>query len=87
MDLAENIAENAHEKIVLANDDDLCYSEKQESEAAANDTDKAFGVVKKIRYPLQSRKYLFRSKEGSKRRWTIMLCPISMEKRIAFMRC
>ncbi len=28
-ELIENIAENAHEKIVLAIGDDLCYSEKQ----------------------------------------------------------
>ncbi len=86
-ELAENIADNAHEKIVLAIGDDLCYSEKQENEASANNLHEVFSLVKKIRHPLQKHKSLRRSKEGNKRRWPIMLCPISMEKRIAFMRC
>ncbi len=86
-ELTENIVDNVHEKIVLASEDNLCYSEEQKNRAADNGVRKVFGIVKKIRHLIQSRKYLFSSKEGNKRRWPIMFCPISMEKRIVFMRC
>ncbi len=86
-ELTENIVDNVHEKIVLANEDNLCYSEEQKNRVTDNGVRKVFGIVKKIRHLIQSRKYLFSSKERNKRRWPIMLCPISMRKRIAFMRC
>ncbi len=85
--LTKNIADNAHEKIVLAIENDLCYSGKQENEATANNTNKAFGIVKEVRHLIQKYIYLFSPREGNKRRWPIMFYPISMEKRIAFMRC
>lgn len=47
VELTKNIADNAHEKIVLAIGDDLCNGEEQENKADANNTHKAFGVVKK----------------------------------------
>ncbi len=86
-ELTENIADNAHEKIVLAIQDDLCYSEKQENEASANNAHKVFGIVKKVRHLIRRHKSLRSSREGSKRRWPIMFYPISMEKRIAFTQC
>ena len=89
-ELAEEIAENTHEKIVLAIEDDLCYSVEQENEAVADNDYKAFGVVKKIRHLIQRVKCLWSSKEGNKRRWPIMLCPISMGRRrpqILYERC
>lgn len=86
-ELTVNIAENAHEKIVLAIEDDLCYSVEQKNEADASSAHKAFGVVTKIRHLIRRYKCQCRSKEGNKRRWPIMLCPISMEKRTVFMRC
>jgi len=87
MKLVERIAVNAHEKIVLAIEDDVCYSEKQENEADTDNTYNAFSVVKEVRHWIQRHEYLFSSREGGKRRWPIMFCPISMEKRIAFMQC
>ncbi len=48
-ELTDNIADNAHEKIVLAIEDDVCYSEKQENGATADNTHKPFSIVKEIR--------------------------------------
>ena len=87
MELAEQIATNAHEKIVLAIEDDLCYSEEQENEADADNAYKVFGVVKIIGNLIHSRKYLFSSKEWIKRRWPIILCPTFKRNWIAVMRC
>lgn len=86
-ELAENIADNAHAKIVLTIGDDMSYSEKQKKEAAVHNTNKVFSIIKIIRHLVQRYKSLCKSREGNKRRWSIMLCAISMEKRIAFMRC
>lgn len=87
MELVEEIAANAHEKIVLAIEDDLCYSEERKNEASANNAHEAFGVVTKKRYLIHRYKCQCSSREGSRRRWPIMLCPIFMEKRIAFTQC
>ncbi len=72
-ELINNIADKAHEKIVLAIENDLCYSEKQESEAAADDTDKTFDLVKKIWYLLQRYKRQCISKERNTRRWPVIV--------------
>lgn len=87
LELTENIADNTHEKIVLAIEDDLCYSEEQKNEADADNAYKPFSVLKEVQHLLQKHKCQYRSKEGNKRRWPTMLCPTFMEKRIAFMRC
>ncbi len=84
VELNKSIADNAHEKIVLASEDNLCYSEEQKNRAADNGVRKVFGIVKKVRHLIQRHKSLHSSKEGNKRRWPTMLCPISMGKRIAF---
>ena len=86
-ELAENIADNAHEKIALAIKNDLCYSEEQKNEADADNAYKPFSVLKEVQHLLQKHKCQCRLNEGNKRRWPIMLCLILMEKRIAFMRC
>ncbi len=87
VELNKSIADNAHEKIVLASEDNLYYSEEQKNRAAANSVHKVFGVVKKIRYLIQRHKNQCSSKEGNKRRWPIMFYPIFTEKRTAFMQC
>ena len=87
MELTERIATNAHEKIVLAIEDDLCYSEEQKNEADANNAHEAVGVVTKTRYLIHRYKYQCSSREGNKRRWPIMLCLTSMGKLTAYMRC
>lgn len=75
MELVERIATNAHEKIVLAIEDDLCYSVEQENEAIANSAHEAFGVVTKVRHLIRRYECRCSLKEGNKRRWPIMLYP------------
>ncbi len=48
-ELSNNIADNAHERIVLSTEDDVRYSEKQESHTTADNTHKPFSIVKEIR--------------------------------------
>ncbi len=48
-ELIENIADNAHEKTVLAIEDDVCHSEKQENNMTADNTHKPFSIGKEIR--------------------------------------
>jgi len=85
-ELAVNIANSVHEKIVLAIKDNLCYNEEQKNGADADNAYKPFSVVKEVQHLLRKRKCQRRSKKGNKRRWPIMLCLIFMEKRIAFTR-
>jgi len=86
-ELTNNIVDNAHEKIVLAIEDDLCYSEGQKKEADADNAYKLFSGVKELQHLIQRYECLYSAKEGNKRRWPIMLCPISMGKRTAFTQC
>ncbi|MDO5153573.1 MAG: DUF1016 N-terminal domain-containing protein [Eubacteriales bacterium] len=57
VELTENIADNAHEKIVLAIGDDVCYSEKQQNKVTADNTHNLLGIVRKIRYMIHKHKY------------------------------
>lgn len=86
-ELTKSIADSAHEKIVLAIEDNLCYSEGQKNEADTDNAYKPFSVVMEAQHLLQKHRCQCRSKERSRRRWPIMLCPISMGKRIAFTQC
>jgi len=86
-ELTVNIVENAHEKIILAIEDDLCYSDERKNKATAKNAHEVFGAMTKIRHLNRRDKCQCRSKEGNKRRWPIMLCPISIEKRLAVTRC
>ncbi len=79
-ELTENITNNVHEKIVLVIENDLCYSEEQKNRAANNDVCMVFDMVKKIRHLIQSRKYLFSSKEGNKRRWPYVMSNIHPQR-------
>ncbi len=83
-ELTANIAANAHENIVLAIEEEMCYAECKEKRIG-----KIHGVAKTINYNLQQlilrcrRLYV----KGGRRRWRTISCPIYTEKQIAFMRC
>lgn len=83
-ELIANIAANAHENIVLAIEEEMCYAEYKEKRI-----DKTHGVAKTINYNLKQlilrcrRLYV----KGGRRRWRTMSCPIYTEKQTAFMRC
>ena len=86
-ELTENIANNAHEEIVLAIEDEMCYSVKQENETGCGESCEEARVKIIIRNLICKFRSRWKPKKGGLRRWPIMLCPISMGKRIAFMRC
>lgn len=84
-ELIANIAANAHENIVLAIEEDVCYIEVQENQKATSQNEvtcvrTCWTLIKRFR----SR---WRKQKGGWRRWPIMLCRISMGKPTAFMRC
>lgn len=71
IELTESIADNAHEKITLAIEDDLCCSEGQKKEADADNAHNAFSVVKEVWHLIQRYMQLCSLKEGCRRR-----CPV-----------
>lgn len=86
-ELVEKITANAHEMIVLAIDEEVCYIERREEASDQEKPDESLCKENKIRHLIQKvRCRVYPKKEGG-RRWPIMSCPIFMEKRIVFMRC
>lgn len=86
-ELIEKIATNAHEMIVLAIDEKVCYIERREKESDQEKPDVLLCKENKIRHLIQKvRCRVYPKKEGG-RLWPIMSCPIFTEKRIVFMRC
>ena len=82
-----NITANTYENIVLAIEEEVCYSEKKKRETGQEwnrnilyKDDSIFHLIERIGRRI-------RAKEGGRRRWPIMLCQIFTEKRIVFMRC
>ena len=83
--LIVNIEAKAHENIVLAIEEEVCYIDEQEKKTTTSDKEvicekTSWDMIKRFR----SR---WRTKEGGWRRWPIMLCLISTVKPTAFMRC
>lgn len=86
-ELIANITANTYENIVLAIEEEVCYSEKKKRETGQEwnrnilyKDDSIFHLIERIGRRI-------RAKEGGRRRWPIMLCQIFTEKRIVFMRC
>ena len=83
-ELIAQITAHAHEEIVLAIEEEVCYVEYK-----AKHIDKTYGVVKTIKNNLQQ--LILRCRrlcvKGGRRRWRTILCPIYTEKQIVFMRC
>lgn len=85
VELTEKIATNAHEMIILAINEEVCYTDEQEETVNQNKVGGFMRKENKIRHLIQKvRCRVYPKKEGG-RRWPIMSCPIFMEKRIAFM--
>ena len=86
-ELIANIAGNAHENIVLAIEDEVCYIVNQEVKQTESYRDAFVDIMSTIHQSVQrSRKRWLIWKEGG-RRWRTMLWETSMVKQIAFMRC
>lgn len=84
-ELTEKIAANVHEEIVLAIEEDVCYIEEQEKQKATSENEVTGESM--IRHLIERFRSRWRTEEGGWRRWPITLCPISMVKPTAFMRC
>ena len=86
-ELIANIAGNAHENIVLAIEDEVCYIVNQEVKQTESYRDAFVDIMSTIHQSVQrSRLRWLIWKEGG-RRWHTMLWETSMVKQIAFMRC
>lgn len=86
-ELIEKIANNAHEMIVLAIDEKVCYIEEQEKTAVQKKAGSILHKKNKIRDLIQKVRCRVCPKKEGGRRWPVMSCPIFTEKRIVFMRC
>lgn len=86
-ELIANIAENAHENIVLAIEDEVCYTGEQKEKQTAPYVE-APAVIKSIIHKAirRARKQWLIWKGGG-RQWHTMSWGISMEKQTVSMRC
>jgi len=86
-ELIANIAENAHENIVLAIEDEVCYIVEQEEKQAAPRMEAPAAIKTVIHKGIRRARKRWLIWKGGGRRWRIMLWVTSMEKQTASMRC
>ena len=86
-ELIANIDKNSHKVFVLAIDEELCYTVVQEEKRTDSKKDKIVNTHYSICSSIQRIRRRWAIWEKFSRRWRTMLFPISMEKRIVFMRC
>ena len=86
-ELIANIAANAHENIVLAIEEEVCYIVEQEEKQAESLKEMPVVIKNVIYQSVQRIRKWWLIWKGGGRRWRTMLWEISMEKRTAFMRC
>ena len=85
-ELIANIAANAHENIVLAIEEELCYIVEEEKQTKSNKK-MSVDIMNMIRQSVWRIPKRWLIWKGGGRRWRTMLWETSMEKRTAFMRC
>ena len=86
-ELIANIAENAHENIVLAIEDEVCYIIEREEKEATPQMEVPAAIKSVVHQTIRRIRKRWLIWRGSGRRWHTMSWVISMEKRTAFMRC
>ncbi len=86
-ELTEKLTCNAHEVIVLAPDDEVCYIEEQKKAADQKKTGSFLCRGNKIRHLTDKDRCRMQSKKGNGRRWIAVSYPMFIAKRILFMRC
>ena len=82
-----NIAANAHENIVLAIEEEVCYIVEKEEKRSESTQDATVDIMKTIHQSVRRIRKWWLIWKGGGRRWRTMLWEISMEKRTVFMRC
>ena len=86
-ELIANIAENAHENIVLAIEDEVCYTVAQEEKQVAPRMEAPAVIKTVIHKAVRNVRKRWLIWKGGGRRWRTMLWETSMEKQTASMRC
>ena len=86
-ELIANIAANAHENIVLAIEEEVCYIVEQEEKQAESQMELPVIIKNVIHQEIRRIRKWWLIWKGGGRRWHTMLSVISMEKQAAFMRC
>lgn len=74
-ELNEKIRTNAHEMIILAIDEEVCYSEEH-TQVVQKKTGYILHKGNIIRYLIQKVRCRVTTRKEGRRRWSIMLCPI-----------
>ena len=86
-ELIANIAANAHENIILAIEEEVCYIVEQEEKQAESQMELPVIIKNVIHQEIRRIRKWWLIWKGGGRRWRTMLWVISMEKQTAFMRC
>ena len=86
-ELIANIAAYAHENIILAIEEEVCYIVEQEEKQTESDSDAPVDIMKKIHQSVQRIRKWWLIWKGGGRRWRTMLWETFMVKQIASMRC
>ena len=86
-ELIANIAANAHEIIVLAIEEEMCYIVEDEEKKAEFHKEMPVVIRSVIHRSIQRIRKWWLIWKGGGRRWHTMLWETSMERRSAFMRC
>lgn len=84
-ELIENITDNAHKKIVLNIEDNMCYSMEKRSKATAGNWNKAFDITIKLFRRIRKCRFKCRAEGGVWRRWRIVQPLISAAMQSNFM--
>lgn len=86
-ELIANIAANAHENIVLAIEEEVCYIVEQEEKQTESNKNLSAVIKNKFRQLSRRIRKWWLICNGGGQRWRTMSCLIYTEKWIAFMRC
>ena len=86
-ELIANITENAHENIVLAIEDEMCYTVAQEEKQAVLQKEAPAVIKAVIHKAIRRARKRWLIWKGGGRRWRTMLWETSMEKQTVSMRC
>ena len=86
-ELIANIAANAHENVVLAIEDEVCYIIEREEKQGTPQMEVHAAIKSVVHQTIRRIRKQWLILRGRERRWRTMSWVISMEKQIAFMRC
>ena len=86
-ELIANIEANAHEIIILAIEEEVCYIVEQEEKQTDCNKNLSADIMKKIHQSVQRIRKWWIIWKGGGRRWRTMLWVTSMGKQTASMRC